>query len=46
MAAATTLTDQADAFEELVLEAFQKKVTADVPVLPGAGDICDYREEA
>jgi hypothetical protein len=38
--------NQADAFEELVLEAFQKKVTADVPVPPGAGDIRDYREEA
>jgi hypothetical protein len=33
---------QADAFEELVLEAFQKKVTADVPVPPGAADIPDY----
>ena len=37
---------QADAFEELVLEAFQKKVTADVPVPPGAADIPDYRKEA
>ena len=37
---------QADAFEELVLEAFQKKVTADVPVPPGAADIADYRKEA
>ena len=35
---------QADAFEELVLEAFQKKVTADVPVPPGAADIPDYPE--
>jgi len=33
---------QADAFEELVLEAFQKKVAADVPVPPGATDILDY----
>jgi hypothetical protein len=37
---------QADALEELVLEAFQKKVTADVPVPPGAADIPDYRKEA
>ena len=36
----------ADAFEELVLEAFQKKVTADVPVPPGATDIPDDRREA
>ena len=35
-------THQADKFEELVLEAFQKKVTADVPVPPGATDISDY----
>ena len=35
-------TKQADAFEELVLEAFQKKVTEDVPVPPGAADIPDY----
>ena len=38
--------EQADAFEELVLEAFQKKVTADVPVPPGAADIPDHRKEA
>jgi hypothetical protein len=37
-------TQQADKFEELVLEAFQKKVTADVPVPPGAEDIPDYPE--
>ena len=37
-------TKQADAFEELVLEAFQKKVTAEVPVPPGANDIPDYPE--
>jgi hypothetical protein len=36
---------QADALEELVLEAFQKKVAADVPVPPGAADIPDYRKE-
>jgi hypothetical protein len=35
-------THQADIFEELVLEAFQRKVTADVPVPPGAADIPDY----
>jgi hypothetical protein len=39
-------TRQADAFEELVLEAFQKKVAADVPVPSGAADIPDYRKEA
>ena len=37
-------TKQADVFEELVLEAFQKKVTADVPLPPGAADIPDYPE--
>jgi hypothetical protein len=35
-------TKQVDAFEELVLEAFQRKVAADVPVPPGATDIPDY----
>jgi hypothetical protein len=35
-------TEQADAFEELVLEAFQKKVAAEVPIPPGATDIPDY----
>ena len=35
---------QADAFEELVLEAFQKKVTGEVPVPPGADSIPDYPE--
>ena len=35
-------TKQVDMFEELVLEAFQGKVTADVPVPPGATDIPDY----
>jgi len=39
-------TKQADVFEELVLEAFQKKVTADVPVPPGATDIPDYLERS
>jgi hypothetical protein len=33
---------EADKFEELVLEAFQKKVSAEVPVPPGAVDIPDY----
>ena len=37
---------QADALEELVLEAFQKKVAADVPVPPGAADIPDCRKGA
>jgi hypothetical protein len=31
-----------DEFEQMVLEAFQKKVTAEVPVPPGAPDILDY----
>jgi len=35
-------TKQADAFEEPVLEACQKKVAEDVPVPPGAADIPDY----
>jgi hypothetical protein len=35
-------TKQADTFEELVLEAFQRKVTTEVPVPPGAADIPDY----
>ena len=33
---------QADALEELLLEAFQKKITAEVPVPPGAADIPHY----
>jgi len=33
---------KADKFEEMVLEAFQKKVAAEVPVPPGAADIPDY----
>ena len=33
---------KADKFEELVLDAFQKKVSAEVPVPPGAVDIPDY----
>lgn len=39
-------TQQADRFEEMVLEAFQKKVVAEVPVPPGAADIPDYPERA
>jgi hypothetical protein len=31
-----------DKFEQMVLEAFQKKVTGDVPRPPGAADIPDY----
>jgi hypothetical protein len=38
-------TKKADGLEELVLEAFQRKVTADVPVPPGAADIPDYYPE-
>ena len=33
---------QVDSFEELVLDAFQKKVASDVPVPPGAADVPDY----
>ena len=36
---------QTDKFEEMVLEAFQKKVAAEVPVPPGAADIPDYPRE-
>jgi len=35
-------THRADVFEELVLEAFQRKVCADVPAPAGATDIPDY----
>ena len=35
-----------DKFEQMVLEAFQKKVTAEVPVPPGATDIPDYKRGA
>jgi hypothetical protein len=37
---------QADMFEELVLEAFQRKVAADVPIPSGATDIPDYPERS
>jgi hypothetical protein len=33
---------KADKFEELVLDAIQKKISAEVPVPPGAVDIPDY----
>jgi hypothetical protein len=33
-----------DKFEQMVLEAFQKKVTAEVPIPPGADSIPDYPE--
>jgi hypothetical protein len=33
---------QADKFEELVLEAFQRKVSGDIPIPPGAADIPNY----
>jgi hypothetical protein len=35
-------THQADKFEQMVLEAFETKVAAEVPVPPGAADIPDY----
>ena len=31
-----------DKFEQMVLEAFQKKVVSEVPIPPGAADIPDY----
>ena len=31
-----------DKFEQMVLEAFQRQVVADVPIPPGAADIPDY----
>jgi len=37
-------THQPDKFEQMVLEAFQKKVTAEVPVPPGADGIPEYPE--
>jgi hypothetical protein len=35
-------TQHADKFEQMVLEAFQEKVTTEVPIPPGAADIPDY----
>jgi hypothetical protein len=37
-------TQQADEFEKMVLKAFQRKVSAEIPVPPGAADIPDYPE--
>jgi hypothetical protein len=39
-------TKQADMFEDLVLEAFQRKVAADVPIPLGATDIPDHPERS
>jgi len=36
---------QVDKFEEMVLEAFQKKVSSEVPIPPGAAEIPDYKRE-
>ena len=35
-------TEDVDEFEKMVLKAFQRKVSADIPVPPGAEDIGDY----
>ena len=37
-------TQQADEFEKMVLKAFQRKVSAEIPIPPGAADIPDYSE--
>jgi hypothetical protein len=37
-------TEQADELEEMVLKAFQRKVSAEIPIPPGAADIPDYSE--
>jgi len=37
-------TQQADEFEKMVLTAFQRKVSAEVPIPPYAADIPDYPE--
>jgi hypothetical protein len=37
-------TQQVDEFEKMVLKAFQRKVSADVPIPAGATDIPDYPE--
>jgi hypothetical protein len=39
-------THEADKFEQMVLEAFQKEVAAEVPVPPGADGIPDYPERS
>jgi hypothetical protein len=36
---------QTDKFEEMVLEAFQKKISSEVPIPPGAAEIPDYKRE-
>jgi hypothetical protein len=36
---------QTDKFEEMVLEAFQKKISSEVPIPPGAAEISDYKRE-
>ena len=35
-------TQQADEFEKMVLKAFQRKVSAEIPIPPGAADIPDH----
>jgi hypothetical protein len=37
-------TEEADEFEKLVLKAFQRKVSADIPIPAGVADIDDYPE--
>jgi hypothetical protein len=39
-----TQTQRPDKLEQMVLEAFQRKVTGEIPVPHGAADIPDYRE--
>jgi hypothetical protein len=36
---------QTDKFEEMVLEAFQRRVSTEVPIPPGAAEIPDYKRE-
>jgi len=38
-------TQQADEFEKMVLKAFQRKVSAEIPIPPGAADIPTTRRE-
>jgi hypothetical protein len=35
---------QADEFEKMVLKAFQRKISAEIPIPPGAADVPDYSE--
>lgn len=37
-------TQQADEFEKMVLKAFQRKVSSEIPIPPGAANIPDYSE--